>query len=212
MEFQAGDMIRFGWETFKKRPWICIGAFVGILSAGWLIDFFTASMSDAGPLSVAGYALNFLLQTLLGMGIIAFFLKAHESVESVTLKELWHPQPFLKYLGTVILYALAAAVGLVLLIIPGVIAMLALQFGHYAVIDRNLGPIEALKESMRITRGNLWELLVLFAFIVALNIAGALALLVGLFVTVPVSWLAIVHAYRTLEHRASEVAVGASNV
>ena len=23
-----GDCIRFGWETFKQRPWILIGAFV----------------------------------------------------------------------------------------------------------------------------------------------------------------------------------------
>ena len=212
MEFQAGDMLRFGWETYKKRPWILIGAFAITMTAGWLVNLVSESLGYGGLRNILGIAISAAGSALIGMGVIAFLLKAHESVESVSLKELWHPEPFWKYFGTVILYGIAAAVGLVLLIIPGVIAMLALQFGDYIVIDKGLGPIEALKESMRITRGNLWELLVLFAFIAALNIAGALALLVGLFVTVPVSWLAIVHAYRTLEHKASEVTVGASNV
>ena len=28
MQFSPGDAIRFGWETFKKRPWFFIGAMV----------------------------------------------------------------------------------------------------------------------------------------------------------------------------------------
>lgn len=205
MEFQAGDMIRFGWETFKKRPWIFIGAFAVVLAANWLIGFAASIFGGSWPSSFAGNALAFALQTFLSMGMTAFFLKAHEYPESVELKEMWHPAPFWKYAGATILYGLAILVGLILLVIPGFIALIALQFGNYAVIDRRLGPIAALKESMRITRGNLRELLVLFAFIVVLNIAGALALLVGLFATVPISMLALVHAYRTLEHKAGEV-------
>jgi uncharacterized membrane protein len=38
-----------------------------------------------------------------------------------------------------------------------------------------------------------------------LNIVGVLLLLVGLLVTVPVTILATAHAYRALEHAASEV-------
>ncbi len=33
MEFTVGSAIRFGWETFKKRPWFFVGATVVILFA-----------------------------------------------------------------------------------------------------------------------------------------------------------------------------------
>lgn len=203
MDFQAGDMVRFGWESFKKRPLFLIGAFLIILLAGWTINFITEPFENEGLPSFIGYLISVVLQTFLGMGMIALFLKAHDSILSADIKELWHPKPFWNYLGAMILYGLAALLGLVLLIIPGVIAMLALQFADYLVIDRNLGPIEAIKESARITRGHLWELLMLFAFLFLLNLAGTLVLLVGLFVTAPVSMLAIVHAYRTLSEKAA---------
>src|SRR3989338_5836046 len=205
MEFKAGDMIRFGWETFKKRPWIFIGTFLATIIINWLIGAVTAPFWKEGVMSVIGFAVSFSAQTLFSMGMIALFLKAHESVESVSLKELWHPNQFWFYLGTTILVSIAILVGLILLIIPGFIAMLGLQFSSYIVVDKNLSPVKALKESMRITKGHLWELLILLAFIIVLNIFGVLALLVGLFVTVPVSMLAMVHAYRVLEHKASEV-------
>lgn len=206
MNFHAGDMIRFGWEAFKKRPWFLIGALVITTIVSYLVGFVSGLFGNEGLESIAGFVINVAASILISMGTTALLLKAHDSVESVSYRELWHPQPFWSYLGVTIIFALATVVGFILLIIPGIIVFLAYQFGEYIVIDRNLGPVEALEESARITKGNRWELLWLFLMIIGINILGALALLVGLLVTVPVSWLAIVHAYRTLEHRASEVA------
>jgi uncharacterized membrane protein len=60
-----------------------------------------------------------------------------------------------------------------------------------------------MKESKRITHGYKWPLLG-FIFVLALvNLLGALALGVGLLVSVPVSTLALVHAYRTLGGQAN---------
>ena len=205
MNFKAGEMIRFGWESFKKRPWFLIGVLVITAVISSVIGYLAGLLGDNGIWAFAGFVINITASILVAVGTTNLILKAHDSVESVTYSELWHPKPFWSYLGVTIIFSLAVILGLVLLIIPGIIVFLAYQFGEYIVIDRNLGPVEALEESARITKGNRLELLWLAFMILGLNILGALALLIGLLVTIPVTWLAIVHAYRTLEHSASEV-------
>jgi uncharacterized membrane protein len=59
-----------------------------------------------------------------------------------------------------------------------------------------------MKESSRITRGHKWPLFVFLLLLVLVNLAGLLALVVGLLVSMPVSMLAFVHAYRTLAGKA----------
>ena len=68
----------------------------------------------------------------------------------------------------------------------------------YLVMDRGLGVTESLKESRRITYGNRLKLLLLGLALVGINIVGFFLLIVGLLVSIPVSMLAGVHAYRTL--------------
>ena len=85
---------------------------------------------------------------------------------------------------------------------PGIIFMLMFMFVMFIVIDRGLGPVEAMKESARITRGYKWQLLGFVLVLALINVLGMLALLVGLFVTIPVTSLAFAHAYRALSANA----------
>ena len=132
------------------------------------------------------------------MGAVAFYLSAHDNSDTVELSALWHPHPFWKYLGASILAWLAFALGLLLLIVPGIIFGLMFMFATILVIDRELGPIEAMKESNRVTRGYKWNLLGLVLVLALVNLLGALALFVGLLVSVPVTLLALMHVYRVL--------------
>jgi uncharacterized membrane protein len=136
------------------------------------------------------------------MGATAFYLAAHDNPDTVDLSALWHPRPFWKYLGASILLGLAVAIGFVLLIVPGVIFALMFLFTTFIVIDYELGPIEAMTESNRITRGHKWQLLGFGIVLTLINLLGVLALVVGLLVSIPVSTLAFAHAYRVLSGRA----------
>lgn len=205
--FSVGEAIRFGWNTFTKRPWFFIGIVVamfvvyGILST--VTDPKNNEMSGVMPflVTVAAAALGMLIEMML----INLALKAHDNVETVQFSDAWGKLPFWNYIGVKILAAIIIIVGLILLVFPGIIAALMFLFSNYLVVDRGLGPIEALKESMRITKGHRWQLLLLVLAVAGLNILGALALFLGLLVTVPVSILAMAHVYRTLEHKASEM-------
>lgn len=207
MGFSVGSALRFGWETFKRRPWFFVGTTFVILLISGLINAFTSGIdalftgSPQEP-SLAGMLVDIALGTLLSMGMTAFYLVAHDSPEAADLSLLWHPQPFWKYLGMYVLVILAIAAGLILLIVPGIIFALMFMFAPFIVIERELGPIEAMKESSRITRGHKWPLFGFLLLLVLVNLAGLLALVVGLLVSMPVSMLAFVHAYRTLAGKA----------
>ncbi len=190
------DSLSFGWETFKKRPFLSVAVVAIVI----IISGILSSLGGEGAgtaaflLAVAVFVINVLIE----MGLISFALKAHDDITTASLQNLWHPQSLWQYLVVKILTGIIVIVGLVLLIVPGIIAALALIFATYLVIDRNLGPIEALKESMRLTKGHRWNLFLLALSLILLNVLGAIALLVGLLVTIPVSLFAVAHAYRTL--------------
>lgn len=72
------------------------------------------------------------------------------------------------------------------------------MFSTFLVVDRGLGPLDALKTSMELTKGNRWPLFG-FALLTALIVAlGVLALGVGLLVAIPIVGLATAYAYRLL--------------
>lgn len=195
------DMLSFGWATFERRPWFFIGIVVILMVASGIVNaIISAIFGVEGAGAFFSNIASFLVNTLVSMGIANVFLKAHENVYTVTWSDIWHPQPFLKFLGAYFLQSLIILIGFVLLVIPGVMAMVVLAFTSYLVIDKGLGPIEAINESMRLTKGERWNLLILLVALIFVNLIGLLALLVGLLVTIPVSVLAIVHAYKTLSH------------
>jgi uncharacterized membrane protein len=101
-------------------------------------------------------------------------------------------------LGATILQSVIVLIGLVLLIVPGIIASLLFSMTQLSVIDKSLKPIEALKASYRLTKKHLWLLFQFMIVLVLLNLAGLIALVVGLFVTLPVSLIAVAYVYRKL--------------
>ncbi len=201
--FSIEAAFKFGWETFKKRPGFFISMTVIVLIVSWVTGYSIEMV--AGKESVIAGLLNLAISTLVDLGVVATVLKVYDSVESVSLSNLWHPQQYLPYLGATLLTAVIVVVGLILLIVPGIIAAVTLLFVKFLVVDRKLGPVEALKESARITKGHRMTLFLFVLAIAVINIIGAILLLIPLLVTIPVSSLAMVYAYRQLGHKASEV-------
>jgi hypothetical protein len=223
MGFSPSSALRFGWETFKKRPWFFVGAFVLVAIAQVVVEGISRAVDapfggTESDHAFLGALVSLALSTLISMGVTAFGLAAHDRPESVELSALWRPHPFWKYLGLTILVALifvagsllglalvatlgvkaGLGIGVPLLVVLGVIVGLMFFFSGFLVIDRGLGPIQALKESHRITHGYKWSLFVLSLLLVLINLAGLLALIVGIFVSAPVTLLALTQAYRVL--------------
>ena len=86
------------------------------------------------------------------------------------------------------------------------ITILALMFSQsqYLVVDRDVGIVDALKLSMKITRGNKWSLFLLGLFCSVLAIAGLLAFCIGLLFVLPLLYLFGATAYLAMSGEFSE--------
>lgn len=195
--FSKKEAFLSGWRNFKERPFFLIGLFIltTIISA---ISGFVAEEVGTGGVGFVLSLLDFAIQVIIGMGITLIMLRVHDGVDT-NYGDLLEPlHLFWKYLAMTILVLVVILMGLLLLIIPGIIAGIALSFASYLVIDRNLGPVEAMKESLRITNGHKWNLLLFGLSVLFFNILGALFFGVGLLITIPISALATVYVYRWL--------------
>lgn len=94
--------------------------------------------------------------------------------------------------------------GVCLLLFPMVYLSIRYGFFAIAIVDKGLGPVASLNESARITDGALWEIALFHLFLFGFNILGALSLIVGLIITVPISIIAYMIAYRMLLEQSDE--------
>lgn len=212
-KFSIKEAVSYGWNTFKSRPWLFVQVGVLLFLINLAINLLQTVFEEGSRMGGDQIAfLAVVISTLLGMaasflismGETSFFLRAHDAVKEAALKDLWHPEGFLRFAAASLIAGLAIIVGFILLIVPGIILSILFMFVGYLVIEKGLGPIEALKESARMTEGHRMQLFLFGLALIGINLVGVLALLVGLLVSVPVSFLATVHVYRTLSKKDSE--------
>lgn len=99
-------------------------------------------------------------------------------------------------------FGLMVFIGLVLLIVPGCFLLAKYGLFPFFLLDKRLGPIEALQAAGKASEGKLWTLFLLFMTCIVINLLGAILLGIGLFVTIPVTLLALATVYRQITQNA----------
>lgn len=138
--------------------------------------------SAIGPEGFPGYSLIVgLLVYPLYTVVLILFLDARSRGESPPARDLlatalilWPRFALLTALNTLLIL-----VGISLYFLPGLWLMVALGFSEYLLVLRGLTPLAAMKESLRMTRGNFWRILLCI-----LCVMGPLWLLKGASVSV----------------------------
>jgi len=198
-KFSKSEAIRFGWNMMKSN----LGFFIGLLIVVGLIYFIPGSIAElleenALILSIIINIACWVLDMVIQMGLIRISLRFCDN-EKGEFADLFSCFPlFFKYLLGSILYGLITLGGMILLIIPGIIWAIKFQFFSYFIVDKGLGPIEALKRSSAITRGAKWDLFLFGLLLGLINLLGAICLFIGLFATIPTAMVAMAFVYRKL--------------
>jgi uncharacterized membrane protein len=196
--FDRDEAIRFGWN----RALAHLRTVAGVVAIGWCVSALEQMVRSAAGAHAVGSSLAFLLlqavQIAVTLGALSLFLRIHDG-QSPRIRDMLDALPrFFPFLLAQIVYGLIVAGGMVLLIVPGVIWAIRFGFFSFFIIDRKLDPIEALRASWRLTRGHTLELFWLGLLFVGINLLGALALGIGLLVTIPTTAIAAAHVYRRL--------------
>lgn len=198
MKFSVSEAITFGWNVAKSNLQFFIPTFIAIIFISALSNGF-GGRTDPTTAS-ASSLLSSLVSLLINMSIIRVSLKFADGqpVQFADLYQGFTVRKVINYIAASILYGIMVAIGFILLIVPGI--YLALTYGQfsYAIIDKDLGILDAFKYSKQITSGQKLQLIKFWLASAGVIILGCLALLVGLIWAVPTILVAGAFVYRKL--------------
>jgi hypothetical protein len=203
--WSATGVLGRAWEAYKFYAILVSLAFFVAVVIGQIPGVVTQVALQTGavaPRSTSYQVLN-LGMTVLGWLIGVFF---EGGMACIALKVARGQEPkfgdvftgarwFLPMVVMGFLRTLIIGLGLVLLIVPGIIASLGLVLSPFYIVDQELGPVEALGASWQATKGQKGEIFVLSLLGGLLMLLGFCALGVGFLVALPVVQTATALAY-----------------
>lgn len=195
-----GEIFSFGFKKTKENFLFLLGVLVVLA----LVSILNGAIQDAlrpelGVLVVIVGIVFWLINMLLELGFLKITLKLVAG-EKPTYKDLYQHYPqYLNFLLASVITAVIVIGGFILLILPGIYLAVRLQFVPVLAADKKLPPVEAVKAGWELTRGKWMKVFVFDLLLIGINILGAIALLVGLLVTIPTSSIAFTYFYKKLQ-------------
>jgi uncharacterized membrane protein len=217
-----GDLaLKTGWNGVKSNIGLFIPLLIVVLIATIGANFFAETLKEKIWLRLVYQIFYLAFSVLVTLGFTRIYLNIIDGVAPKFQDFFKSTGMFLEaFIANIFIWLVAFLVTIVFLIPVwflakahqglatiffislGVIILLYLNirwgFFMYFIVDKEAGPISALSESWKLTKGLTWKLLLFGLAIIGVNTIGILCLLIGLFITVPLSALAITHIYRQL--------------
>ena len=180
----VGSVYSFGWQRMKKffLDLFLITIIVGVVWIPFsIITSLDGSETPSGAiLQIFALAYVLLLFNPIDYGSAFVFLKAVRD-EQFEVKDMF--SAFENYwnvvLASLLVYAIIA-IGIVLLIVPGIIFACKLAFVKYLVMDRKMDPVEAVKESWNMTTGYAGKIFLMGLLAIPIGLAGLIMFGVGI--------------------------------
>jgi uncharacterized membrane protein len=203
--FSKTEAVKTGWEKFKKYPWVLIGITLVVMILPSLVQYIlqmpfkSPDPNEMTPMMWIGTLASVLISIFLTIGLIRVYLQLTDG-KPIQFSDLFNVKAdeYVRYIIGSILYGLIVLGGLILLVIPGIYFGIKYQYYSYQIIDKQNDPLEAIKQSGHITKGNILNLFLFSLLLMLISILGVIALLVGILVAAPVVGIAQAYVYRKL--------------
>lgn len=194
------DILSVSWGIIKKNIW---------KFALWLVLIFVLQIVQDGlsdpnvPATIVNSIIIFLISLLylwvdLWLKSISLSLINKKATRITGI--FVDIKKYGKYLIAYIISAVFIIIGVLLFIVPGIIVSFRLKMVPYLILEKDLNPWKAVVESWKMTKWYAANIFALNVLLWGINILGLLALFVGLFVTVPLYYVANADLYKKLSH------------
>ncbi|MBD5787924.1 hypothetical protein IF650_17330 [Cellulosimicrobium terreum] len=210
----VGDAISFGWRKVIANlgPWILVALiFIAVnIAWSWITGGFDQfqdqyDFSDTNAFAVTGITFTSILfgiiGTVIGYLITAFFTRgALDEVDGrrPPVAAFFRVGNVLNVILAALIVGILTFVGFVLCILPGFAVLLFSVFVYYVALDQGTDAITAVRTSFSLVAKNFGQMFLLLLALFGINILGAIPCGLGLFVTIPLSYVAVGYAYRRL--------------
>ena len=173
------------------------GAWVG---AGW--DLVKADMGNYVLLALVFLALNSMVPMILQGPLMAgfhFFCIKRLMGRQTDFGDLFKGfNFFVPALVASLVIGLFTFAGTLLCIIPGLVVMAMYKFTYLFIVDKRLDFWPAMQASHNVVRNDYFGFTMFLLLMCLVNVLGALCCIVGLLVSIPVTFAAITVAYQEL--------------
>ena len=206
--WEPGDVLGAAWSKFGPNWAVLIFSMFLAGLIGSLPSFIPIGLAGAGALDVgsdeyqvvngACSLVGFLIQMLFQAGLMKIWITAAKG-GAPSFGDLFSAMGrFPSMLATTFLLMIMVYIGMIFLFVPGIILLLGFGFAPYFVVDKNMGPIDALGASWKATDGHKFKLFLLFLISIGIMLLGCIACYLGLFVALPLVSLAYAVVYLRL--------------
>ena len=198
--FSIEESIRFGWNRMKDNLGFFIVYLIILFSVEFFFGGFAGLFEDSLPLLSFFFNVgSWIVSMISALFAVKIGLRLYDKNKTGSYDFLsFSSSLFFKFLLGYVLYTILIIVGFILLIVPGIYLAVKYQFVPYLIIDKGMDPIEAFKESGKMTDGSKWDLLLLLIVLGMIVIIGFLAFIVGSFVAIPIVMVAEAYVYKKL--------------
>ncbi len=178
-----------GWDLLKANFWPMVGGFV--------VTFLIMMLLSLVP--VISLFTGLLLTGVFYGGLFAYYLKIARG-ETAELSDIFKgfSVAFVPLMLASVVSQMLTALGIVLLILPGIYLAVAYLFVYILIMDKKLEFWAAMEVSRRVITAQWWRMLGLALLGILLALLGAVALIIGMFVTIPIYMAAVIYAYEDL--------------
>lgn len=152
-------------------------------------------IAGLGFLSVLLGVLFWVLGVIAQIGLINAALKITRG-EKPEFSDLWNPRHFWQYAFVSILFGLAVGFGLILCLIPGLLAIWAWQFAQYSALDTGQGVFKSFGESWRMVSANKGPAVITVVVVAVATLVTILTCGIGALVVMPFQTLFVANMYR----------------
>lgn len=168
-----------------------------------ITNFFNKSSFLSPAFLFASLTMCFIYRYLI-LGIVRITLDFYDHQSSSLNRLVGSSSLAFKACVAAILYNLLIFLGLLLLIIPGIIA--AIRFGFYqqVLVDKNTGIIDSLKMSAHITKGATLKIFAVNILFALINMSAYFTFGLTYLITMPAVYLAQAYMYRKLLEQTSQ--------
>ena len=190
------DLLRKAWQSLRAQIWVLAGLVIGYTIISLLLTCTMPYVSYPGRAAL-GLA-NTFFTLVFALGYLKNLFQALDGEEPQFSAYGQMSRKVFALLFAYILYTVIVALGLVLLIVPGVYVGLRWVFAPQIIVEENAGALSSLKRSWEITRGTTGQVFKLVLAGCGIMLLGHLAFGIGIFLAIPLVHLMMCAAYRRL--------------
>lgn len=190
------DLLRKAWQSLRAQIWVLAGLVIGYTIISLLLTCTMPYVSYPGRAAL-GLA-NTFFTLVFALGYLKNLFQALDGEEPQFSAYGQMSRKVFALLFAYILYTVIVALGLVLLIVPGVYVGLRWVFAPQIIVEENAGALSSLRRSWEITRGTTGQVFKLVLAGCGIMLLGHLAFGIGIFLAIPLVHLMMCAAYRRL--------------